>query len=100
MGLSSNDSSNNVQDAIDSPELALVAAVSTLALTRSHRLPCASPEMLRTAELAESRPSNFKHGMAGEFPRVAWEVFPVMFRFSSSIATAALSAGLFDTVAL
>ncbi|SJL15373.1 uncharacterized protein ARMOST_18866 [Armillaria ostoyae] len=41
------DSSNNVQDAFDSPELALIAAVSTLALTCSHRLPCTSPEMLR-----------------------------------------------------
>ncbi|SJL18228.1 uncharacterized protein ARMOST_21806 [Armillaria ostoyae] len=38
--------------------------------------------------------------MAGEFPRIAWVVFPIMFRFSSSIATAALSTGLFDTVAL
>ncbi|KAK0436173.1 hypothetical protein EV421DRAFT_1833322, partial [Armillaria borealis] len=40
------DSSDNVQDAIKSPELALVAAVSTLALTRSHCFPCTSPKML------------------------------------------------------
>ncbi|PBK61158.1 hypothetical protein ARMSODRAFT_670919 [Armillaria solidipes] len=46
MGLSRSASSNHVQDAINSPELALVAAVSILALICSHYLSCTSSEML------------------------------------------------------